>query len=94
MKDPKFPRTIPQVNNNGTSRDELVDQRQLTRAAINTAIAFLCKQVPHGRDFQTVDRERYDEARALHNIRLSALQEIADDLHAEALAILHQGRRP
>lgn len=92
MNEPKFPRTVPQVNNNGTSRDELLSQRQLTRAAINTAIKFLCEQVPHGRDYQTVDRECYDEARALHNVRLNALQEIADDLHAEALAILHQGK--
>lgn len=92
MNDPKYPRTVPQANNNGTSRDELIGQRQLTRAAVNTAITFLCEQCPHGRDYQTVDRERYDEARALHNVRLNTLQELADDLQAEALAILHQGK--
>lgn len=92
MKDPKYPRTVPQVNNNGTSRGELIEQRQMTRAALNMTIKLLCEQVPHGRDFQTVDRERYDEARALHNVRLNILQELADDLQAEALAILHQGK--
>ena len=93
ISEPQFPRAVPQVNNNGTGRDELICQRQLTRAALNVTIKLLCNQVPHGRDYQTVDCERYDEARALHNVRLTALQEIADDLHAEALDILHQGSK-
>lgn len=90
MTEPEFLRTVPQVNNNGTSRGELISQRQLTRAAIRTAIGFLREQAPHGRDFQTVERERYHEARALYYDRLVNLQKIADDLDAEALAILHQ----
>lgn len=93
MNEPQFPRTVPQVNNNGTSRDELIEQRRLTRAAVNKAIKLLREQCPHGRDYQTMmDSGRYEEARALYNSRLSALQELADDLQAEALAILHQGK--
>ena len=92
ISEPKFPRAVPQVNNNGTSGEELVEQRLLTRSFIRKAIEVLRQQVPHARDYQTVDRECYDEARALHNVRLTALQEIADDLHAEALAILYQGK--
>jgi len=93
MRKPTFPRTVPQVNNNGTSRDELIQQRRDVLGHLRKSILALTFMTPHGRDFQTVEIERYDEARALHRIRVTAVAELLDDIEAEALAIQDQGIR-
>ena len=93
MDAPKFPRTVPQVNNNGTNRDDLIQQRRDVLGHLRKAMLALAFAAPHGRDFQTVEPERYDEARKLYETRWEALREIHDDLYLEALAIQDQGIR-
>ncbi len=92
MNEPKFPRTVPQVNINGTSAEELVHQRRKVLSYLRKAMLALAKAAPHGRDFQTVEPERFTEARELYETRWNALSEIHDDLYAEAIDIQDQGR--
>ena len=91
MDAPKFPRTVPQVNINGTSVEELVAQRRSIMRHLRKAMLLLAEAAPHGRDFQTVERECYKEARELYEARWTTLSEIHDDLYAEAIAIQEQG---
>jgi hypothetical protein len=92
MKDPKHPEALPQVNNNGTSRDELVQQRLDARAAVSAAIDALRQCIPHGRDYQTVGQPRFTTARTLHRERMAALTDLWAELEAEAYAIQNQGK--
>ena len=92
MKDPKYPEALPQVNNNGTARDDLVDQKLTARTAIAKACEALRASMPHGRDYQTVDQERFIAARDLHRERMTLLNDLWAELECEAYAIQNQGK--
>lgn len=81
----------PLVNNNGTSRAELCMQRTNTYHALIAAINTLGPMKPHGRDY-CGDMERYGRDRAVWQERFNTLNQMADLMIAEGLAI-HRGER-
>ena len=82
----------PNVNNNGTTREELVMQRVHVSVAIATAIDALREAAPHGRDYQGLPdyATRYDADRDIWNARLRTLADLQTEIESEALAI-HEG---
>lgn len=90
MKDPKHPEALPQVSNNGTARNDLVQQRMEARRALSSAIDKLRECAPHGRDYQ-IHSEHYYAARELHRERMTTLTDLWAELECEAFAILYQG---
>ena len=83
---------LPQVNNNGTSREELVQQRLAAREAVQAAMAAMNAAAPNARDFQTTDSPatRYHAARSVYHDRFAFLDKLANELFDEALAIQDQ----
>jgi hypothetical protein len=79
---------LPIVNNNGTGRDELIEQRRNVSRAINEALDALRLMYPHGRDYQTDPTgEQYKQAQEQHDRRLKALVELNAEILAEARAL-------
>ena len=55
---------LPIVNNNGSSRQELIQQRRNVVEGIDRALNELRQMYPHGRDYQTdLTGEQYPLAR-------------------------------
>lgn len=83
---------VPIVNNNGTSRQELIDQRNKVFVALGDALQLLREMTPHGRDYQTdTTGTAFMAARRQHNRRMKAVEHLRDSLRKEATAIL-EGR--
>lgn len=79
---------LPIVNNNGTSRNELIQQRRNVVHKIDDALYELRQMYPHGRDYQTDKTgEVYPKAREQHERRLKVLTELQNELKDEALAL-------
>ncbi len=82
---------IPIVNINGTSKTELIQGRCDAASAVRAALAAIAQQSPHPRDWQTDESlGGYQEARSIHYNRLRLLNQLHDDLEAEAIAIDEQ----
>lgn len=78
------PPFVPVVNLNGSSRKALIEERVEACATVRAAIKALCVMRPNGRDFQTAEAGAYEKARRGHELRITALQTIHDDLMKEA----------
>ena len=78
----------PFVNNNGTSREQLVEQRIATRQALNETLEYHRAMAPHGRDYQgggdyERDRKVWMERHTVLQIIYQALEEEALFIHRE-----------
>ena len=77
------------VNNNGTSVQELLDQRRAVMSAIADAISALRDMTPNGRDYPgRPDACKAD--REIHYARIAALSALNAELMGEALSIHRQ----
>ena len=83
------PAHIPVPCLNGTSREELMEQRRLLLEALNGALRALQDAAPHGRDFQTGGS--YPLAVEAHSRRYSALSEMVGEVYEELAAIQFRG---
>lgn len=77
---------LPIIHMNGTSRDELVDQRRFAANAIAEAFSALGKMSPNGRDYYPVPG-LLEMAEQIHSTRMFRLKEMLDEIVAEAIAI-------
>ena len=77
------------VNNNGTSAQELVDQRLAVMSAIADAIAALRDMTPNGRDYPGRP-EACKADREIHYARIAALSALKNEIMGEALIIQRQ----
>lgn len=77
----------PVVNNNGTTKMQLVEQRLTVVNAIEAAMKALQEMKPHGRDYQTAPEGRYEEDRTIWNNRFATLDTLRNSLQDEALSI-------
>ena len=78
----------PMVNINGTSRDELVQQRRDFLDTLRTAMGTMMAMRPHLRDYPH-DRLQYEADRELHDQRFKALYTLKSEIEEEALAIMN-----
>jgi hypothetical protein len=85
---------IPQVNNNGNSKDSLLAQLQHAIEPLRDAIEALSNcDYSHGRNFQTVAfPSEAQRARDEHVDRLRSLHRVRQELQELAEAISRQGR--
>lgn len=81
----------PSVSINGTSREELVDQRINAANAVNIALGQLRMMQPHRRDYVGKDHQ-YSLDLKLHLERCAELEKLASELVNEGLAIQEGGR--
>lgn len=83
---------LPIVNNNGTSKAELLDPIFKAYRATLAAYEALCKTAPHGRDYQISPPEDYPMARRDFERRAKELMKISEELQALYIGIERQGR--
>jgi len=81
---------FPQLNMNGTSGSELLDQLKGALTAIRAAREAVAKTIPHGRDYQTLNVEAYSTARDEHYARCRALAAVQQDLEELAGNVCEQ----
>jgi len=68
----------PQINNNGSSAEELIgNYREINRRAVDL-IEALYNAYPHGRDYQTLDNDKYVIAREEHNYQVEQVVRIRE----------------
>ncbi len=82
----------PQVNNNGTSKKELMDQLIAVAHAGRAMQNALTNATPHGRDYQTLKPGAYQVARKQHDDRLKCLFSIMKDIEELAMVVQDQGK--
>lgn len=76
---------IPTIHNNGTDKQSLIQERMDVRASLEQAIELLKKSAPNGRDYYLTGN--LAEVMMEHRQRITVLQDMADALYAEAIAI-------
>jgi hypothetical protein len=81
----------PTLNINGTSADDLIQQRRDAYVALHEAIQTLQQATPHGRDYPG-QPDQCAADRAAHYARIKVLYTMAGELVAEAHAIKEQGK--
>lgn len=80
---------VPILNMNGTSREELVDQRRNVFDALGEAHRLLAEASPHGRDYQhDPSGEMFKAATKQHRRRRLLIEALRDELRDEVLAIM------
>jgi folate-dependent phosphoribosylglycinamide formyltransferase PurN len=84
------PEQVPVVNLNGTSKRELLDLNITAMTAVDQAMQALAKAVPHGRDYQTVDKSRYEAAREWHTQLMRELRNVHGELEIMTNSIASQ----
>jgi hypothetical protein len=83
---------LPLVNNNGTSRNELVQQRRTVCKYLRASINSLREMAPHGRDYQTDPTGTQFSLACQHHLRrLVALEQLLADVEAEAIKLYEDG---
>jgi hypothetical protein len=80
----------PNININGSSKDDLINPRIKAMGHLMDAIEALRQTAPNGRDY-IGDRDQCDHDRDLHFHRLEDLKTTHAELMAEALYIKEQG---
>lgn len=81
---------IPVVHKNGTSGEELLEQKREAMHALDEALVAVKAACPHRRDYYPLDNGVWEAARNAHFRRLAMLTEMRDELLDEALAIQDQ----
>jgi hypothetical protein len=87
--DTKLTLAIPRSNNNGNTRESLVDELIDCRDKIDAALKVLCAcEFTNGRNFQTYpDNSQYQLAREQHRARIAALENVNKELLEIAINI-------
>jgi hypothetical protein len=83
----------PQINLNGTSAEELIEQQLAVHKAAGDLLSALRQALPHGRDYQTLPHGGalvHLEARQQAEARYHAVAKIADEAMDIALNIQAQ----
>jgi hypothetical protein len=78
--------TIPIVHLNGTSEDELIEQRKKVYQALRVVLEALCKMSPHGRDYYP-EPGLLDRAKVQHLRRVETINRLMAEMVAETAAI-------
>lgn len=81
---------VPNVNINGTSHSELVEQVRNVREALRSAREAMAKATPHGRDYY--DSKDSIKARVEHKERAKILHEMEEAYLQLEIAIFDQRR--
>jgi hypothetical protein len=81
----------PILNNNGTSKAELIDQRAHAYSALRDAIEAVKGMAPNGRDY-IGDPERFTAAREQFRGMLATLENMREEILLDTKAIQRQGR--
>lgn len=81
-----LPLVKPQVNLNGTSREQLVEQQCDVMAALRAVTAAMGEASPNGRDYQLRPAE-YQGAREAWTQRMIVIARLYDEIEQHALAI-------
>ncbi|HSW45457.1 MAG TPA: hypothetical protein VLM89_07795, partial [Phycisphaerae bacterium] len=82
---------LPVVHMNGTSKKELLEQREAVYRALRNVEKALCQMAPNGRDYYVVPGSIL-QAQAQHERRLAAIAGLMDEMTKEADGIYKQGR--
>ena len=82
----------PTVNNNGTSKKELLAQARAAKEALNIAISALVAMYPNGRDYQTMPEGALRQAMDEAGNRIRTLEFVLVEVEKIATAIYDQGR--
>lgn len=77
------------VNNNGTSVEELVNQRRAVMDGLSQAIEAMREMTPNGRDYPGRP-EACKADREAHYARIAALSALSNQIMGEALQIQRQ----
>jgi hypothetical protein len=80
------PLTLPQVNLNGTSREQLVEQQRNVMHALDALQKAMQEAAPHGRDYQPRPAE-FKPAREAWLERMQVIGAMREEIEAHALAI-------
>lgn len=80
------PLVKPQVNLNGTSREQLVEQQADVMEALRGVMKAMCEAVPNGRDYQLRPAE-LTPAVAAWNERRAMINALYNEIEQHALAI-------
>jgi hypothetical protein len=83
--------TYPYVNNNGATRESLIDARKQARSALRDALIAIGDCAPHGRDYQTAPQGAYDTARQRYSEQVAALGKLCNELQDEAAFLYNEG---
>lgn len=84
-------KTAPTVHLNGTSGEDLFKQYAGAAAAVRQALDAVSQASPHGRDYYTQQKkDAYIEARYEHEVRLTKLQDILEELEDLAQEVRDQ----
>lgn len=81
---------FPMVCLNGSSKKNLVDGYRNAITALDAAIAAMCDIMPHGRDYQTMEPGKAQEATKQHRKRIAALVDICAEIEFIALEVNSQ----
>ena len=82
----------PQVNNNGTSKKELMEQLIAVAHAGREMEKALSNAAPHGRDYQTLKPGAFQVARKQWEDRAKRISSVMDEIEELAMAIQDQGK--
>lgn len=77
---------LPTIHSNGTSKDELIEQRTSVLAHLRDAETALQNACPNGRDYYHVPGA-LAEAVKEHSCRLATLRLLITEIEQEAIAI-------
>lgn len=85
--------TLPIVNMNGSTKQELMEQVWAQYIAVRAAYEAVCQSPPHGRDYQISPIGDYEKARAEYQERALAILKISQELEALYIGIREQGKQ-
>ena len=80
----------PIVNNNGSSKDNLLEDYLAIKAALDEALHIMARGTPNGRDYQTVDPGIASAAREAHSERMKIIKDMRDEFYAIAIEVSKQ----
>lgn len=78
---------IPAVHNNGTSKEELVNNLQEAYLSLRESLDKLHNTTPHTRDYYIKKHNDYETARVQHSNRCEKIVEVMNELEQIAIAI-------
>jgi len=78
---------FPIVHNNGTSKDQLLDQCKAASCSLGDAYNALRNMAPNGRDYYPLGAEAMQRAQKQHQDRMKRLDDIKDEIDRIAVAI-------
>ena len=80
----------PIVNNNGSSKDSLLESYIDIKTALDNVLDVMESGVPNGRDYQTVDLGIGSAAREAHSERMKIIKDMRDEFYAIAIEVSKQ----